>query len=166
MSCSLLKVNQCFGRTHCRHLQDRIRWAKYQWESRCKHSNQLAGNFGLHRKQEGNGSVVPSYHWLTHGTQWNRCILTPPPSKQTKQRQEQEDDPEKGHFCWSSKKTEKKCKGVCWAGNQHSLPSQTPVLVSYWFARWLSESSAVSFYPTGEPMESEAHSSNFFLLPI
>jgi hypothetical protein len=46
-----------------------------------KLSNQLAGNFGLYSKQEGNGRVDLSLHWLTVGTQWNHWAITRPASE-------------------------------------------------------------------------------------
>jgi hypothetical protein len=44
--------------------------------------------------------------------------------------------------------------------------SSTPVLVSYWLARWSFESQLVSFCPTGEPMGTDVHYSIFLLLLI
>jgi hypothetical protein len=64
-SCSPLKVNRRFGRTHRLHLQGRkisqARKKRERWEaeqSACRH-------FGLYRKQEGNGRQQQvSSRWL------------------------------------------------------------------------------------------------------
>jgi hypothetical protein len=47
-----------------------------------------------------------------------------------------------------------------------SGPSQTPILVSYWFSQWSHWNPAVSLCPTGEPMGTEVQSSISLLLPI
>jgi hypothetical protein len=69
--CSLLKVNQVFGRIYRLHHQGRISRARYQSASR-RQEKIVIGNFGLHRKQEGNGRMELSSHWLAERTSRRR----------------------------------------------------------------------------------------------
>jgi hypothetical protein len=58
LSCSPLKVNRRFGGTHRILFQGRrISQARFQLENRWETQQSASRNFGLYRKQEGNGRV-------------------------------------------------------------------------------------------------------------
>jgi hypothetical protein len=52
-----------------------------------KPSNWLAQNFGVYKKQEGNGKVGLSFHWLAVGQKLLSSYMT---TERTKTRKEQE----------------------------------------------------------------------------
>jgi hypothetical protein len=61
--CSPLKANQISGRIYRLYLQVRISRARYQSGSRWQ-TEIIVGNFGFYRKQDVNGRVDLSSHWL------------------------------------------------------------------------------------------------------
>jgi hypothetical protein len=77
-----------------------------------KPSNQLARNFGLYRRQEGNGRVDLSTKWHTMGETETAGLSHDHRVNQEETRTVVYNGPEKGRFCWSRKTTGKKCKGV------------------------------------------------------
>jgi hypothetical protein len=85
---SPLKVSRRFGGTYRLYLQVRISRARYQRESSDKHSNRLAGDFGLCKNREGNGmwTSVPT------GSPWDRMkpLESHTTTERTNRRQEQE----------------------------------------------------------------------------
>jgi hypothetical protein len=90
-----LKVNRRFGGTCRLYLQgSRISRARNQHESRWQTVQLACRNFGLCRKQEGNGRQQVSTHWLSHTTEG------------TNRRQEQGNHTGNGRLC-------------CWWCNQY-----------------------------------------------
>jgi hypothetical protein len=76
-----------------------------------KSSNQLARNFRSYRKQAGNGRVDLSSHWLA--IRQNKAPgLLYGLSKPIGDKNRNSDGPKKWQFCWSKRKTGKKCNGV------------------------------------------------------
>jgi hypothetical protein len=92
-----LKVNRLFGGTCPFHLQGRrISQARNQRESRWQVEQSACRNFGLSRKQEGNGGQQVSSHWLARRTEWTASahwLLYIP--KRTNRRREQHNQPHK-----------------------------------------------------------------------
>jgi hypothetical protein len=70
MPCSPVNINRCFGRICRLHLQGRrVSQARNQRESRWQAEQSAGRNFGLYRKQEGNGRHKVSSGWLECRTQ-------------------------------------------------------------------------------------------------
>jgi hypothetical protein len=126
MLCSRSKVNQRFVGTYCLHLQGwRISWAKYQHEIRWKAEQLARCNFEFYWRQEGNGRVELSSHWLACRTEWNCLAVTQCPNEPIGDKSRRLEWPWKGVVLLVWEKERKKCKHVVGRETVHKGEKRT-----------------------------------------